>query len=213
MRRNQRVGRGLGLVVAIAFGVLLAIGSVAPWAPDPGDDGLIRLAWSARPERIERCRSLTDEELAGVPAHMRERVHCEGGAARYALTVRTNGQVRVNDTIRGGGARHEGMIHLLRELPVAAGSVRLTVAAARIDSAVAATPTDSVVAPIDSQTTGGSDRERRMEETRERVRREALPAAVALDTTITVGRREIVLIGYDPASRRFRVVRRPEAPS
>jgi hypothetical protein len=206
MRTGQRgwFEGGLAIALAVASGALLALGSVAPWEPDPGDAGQIRLAWSARPERIERCRSLTDEELAGVPAHMRERVRCEGGAARYALTVLTNGQVRVNDTVRGGGARHEGLIHLLRELPIAPGPVRLTAAAARIDSAVA---------PTDSLSTGASDRERRMEETRERVRREALPAAVGLDTTITVGPREIVLIGYDPATRRFRVVRRAEATS
>lgn len=191
----RRLGAGLVGALAVA---LLALGSTAPWKAHAADGSRVRLAWSVRPERLEHCRRLTDEELAGTPAHMRERVRCEGRAARYRLVVRTNDLTVVADTIRGGGSRHEGQIHLFRELTVAPGTIHLGIEVVRIDSALVST---------DSLGGATSDRERRMEETRERVRRESLPARLALDTSLVVGPREIILIGYDAATRRLRLRR------
>ncbi|MBM4186357.1 MAG: hypothetical protein FJ206_03490 [Gemmatimonadetes bacterium] len=186
--------RALAMAVAVVTALALVVGSVAPWRSHQGTDGRIRIAWSARPQRIEHCRQLSDEELAGVPAHMRQRVQCEGRAARYGLFGRIDGVERLGDTLRGGGARHEGMIHLLRDLPVAPGLRRLVVEVRRLDSL------DPVADSLGTLTT---DRERRMEATRERVRREALPAEVRLDTVVSLGAREVVLIGYDPDGQRF----------
>lgn len=192
----------LGVAIAIVASILVVIGSIAPWTGYAEPVGIIRLAWSARPQRIEHCRRRSDEELAGVPAHMRERVECQGRAARYAIIASIDGVPRLADTLRGGGARHEGMIHLLRDIVVLPGQRHFELGIRQIDTA--ATATDSI---------GGlaSEREQRMEATRERVRREALPGQVALDTVLALEPRAVVLIGYDPDRQRFTVATGPSA--
>ena len=50
------------------------------------------------------------------------------------------------------------------------------------------------------------DRGVREREERRRQRQEALPARLALDTTLTVGRGEVVLVTYDRGARRLIVV-------
>ena len=50
------------------------------------------------------------------------------------------------------------------------------------------------------------DRGVREREERKRQRQEALPARLALDTTLTVGRGEVVLVTYDRGVRRLVVV-------
>jgi hypothetical protein len=78
---NRPVRLALGLLVALAVtGATVAL-SRAPYPTGQGSDALLRLSWSGRPERIERCRELTDAELAERPAHMRRRLECEGRSA------------------------------------------------------------------------------------------------------------------------------------
>ncbi len=108
----------LGAVAAAGATVGLAALSRAPLAAYPSDTPVLRLAWSVRPERIEHCRTLTDEELAGVPAHMRQRVQCEGRSAGYRLVVSIDGAPRFDTLVTGGGARGDRPVYVFRELDV-----------------------------------------------------------------------------------------------
>jgi hypothetical protein len=87
----------LNRVAAAAVGTvamaLLAWASTAPVTVHDSRDAVLRLAWSARPERVEQCRQQSEEELARLPRHMRQPVVCEGVAAQYRLTVRREGTV------------------------------------------------------------------------------------------------------------------------
>ena len=72
------------------------------------EQALLRVAFSARPERIETCRTLSDAELADVPQHMRQRVLCEDATATYRLHVSSNNVVLDSRVVRGGGLRNGG---------------------------------------------------------------------------------------------------------
>jgi hypothetical protein len=97
-----------------------------PYATGHGGDSLLRLSWSGRPQRIERCRELSDAELAERPAHMRLRPECEARPARYAVRVVVDGRTASLDTVTGGGLRGDRAIH-----PRAAGGASRTPGADR----------------------------------------------------------------------------------
>lgn len=133
-----------------ALAMLAVLRATAAWDIAAGDDGAaLRLSWSARPERIETCRRLTDEELAQRPPHMRLRLECNGSFAHYRLTVSVDSQVISETTVRGGGLRHDRPMHLFEEFRVPAGRHRFRVALVRVDSA-SATREDSSTAVADT---------------------------------------------------------------
>src|SRR5690606_13080126 len=116
------LGRGAIGVVAGAFAAaLIGAGSVVSLPLRSGDSGRIRLAWSARPERIETCRTLSAEEVAALSEHMRRQVECEGKFATYALEVTVDGRMVEQSVISGGGLRADRPIHYLRDFEVAHG--------------------------------------------------------------------------------------------
>lgn len=199
--------RTIGAVVAITGALGMAWASRAPERPYPTEQGVIRLAWSARPERLENCRRRTDEELAAIPPHMRLRVVCDGVSARYRLEVRRDGLSEIDEIVRGGGARHDRPIYVLRDLPVSPGPIRLEVRFTRIDQPRPASDTAAGGAAAgESDTVLSGARARREVEERERGRREAVAPSLALDQRITIPARGVVLVTYDPARRTLEVL-------
>src|SRR5690606_24552456 len=75
--------------IVAAWALASSAGVSVPWRPAGAAE--LRLSWSARPERIEVCRTLSAEELAARPVHMRREVECEGRSATYALQVAVDG--------------------------------------------------------------------------------------------------------------------------
>lgn len=175
---------GLALVVGIAAA------SHAPWRAHPAPDGVLRLSLSARPERVERCRTLSAEELASRPAHMRQPVICDGEAATYRLVVARNSAILFDEEVTGGGARGDRPIHVLREFPLPAGPSHLSVSLSRTDTPEPAA-TES----------GGTARGT-----------EGLPRTLHLDTTVTVAARRVVMVTYDPIQRRLLALTAPREP-
>ncbi len=184
----------LGALVAAGGTVGMAALSRAPLTAYPSDTPVLRLAWSVRPERIEHCRTLTDEELADVPAHMRQRVQCEGRSAGYRLAVSVDGESRFDTLVTGGGAREDRPVYVLRELDVPAGPHRLEVRFERqsipgVDSAVA-----DDRASRDTLMAGRAVREA---EERTRRQEEAVPPMMTLESDIEPAPREVLLVTYD----------------
>ena len=179
----RTVLRALG---AFAMAMLLAWASRAPMRVRDAEDGAVRLALSARPERVEHCVARSDEELAQLPEHMRQRVECEGRSARYHLVLRRDGAVLADEIVAGAGARHDRPIYLLREFAVPPGPSYVEVTFERLDS-VAAGPSEA-----------GRDRERR----------EAIPPRLEYAGRHEIGVRSVLLVTYD-AERRALVARGP----
>lgn len=199
----------LAVVVAASAAALVALraASFVPMTDARGESAWVRLSWSARPERIEQCRRLSDAELEERPAHMRLRLECEGRFARYLLQLTVDGTAALADTVQGDGLRHDRPMHVLREHPLHPGARRLQATLVRLDSTTA-TAGDS---PAGEQGTVLGDRETREREERVRRTGESIPPRLSLDTTITLGAGRVVLITYD-GTRRTLVARTGSAP-
>ena len=156
--------------IAAAWALAASSGVSVPWHPE--DAAELRLSWSARPERIEVCRTLSDEELAALPAHMRRKVECEGRSATYDLQVTVDGTVLDRTLIHGSGLRSDRPIFLLRSYPLDPGPRRLQVSLARRE------PPDPVADTIP-------------------LRPSTLARRVELDTTITVPPGAVTLLTLD----------------
>jgi hypothetical protein len=193
----RRIG---GVLVAAGALLLLRAGSLTPLRTAPDGTAMLRLSWSARPERIEQCRRLSDAELAELPQHMRLRWECEGRFARYLLSVSVDGRVLAADTVRGGGLRNDRPMHLFREYAMAPGERHVTVTLRRIDAAVLP---DSTADATTAAGTGAADRETREAQERRVRRAEALPALVRLDSTLAVSAQRVVLVTYSSTGHRF----------
>lgn len=191
----MNAGRLLAVLAGLVALLALRAASLAPYSGAPSH-ALLRLSWSARPERVETCRELSDAELAERPAHMRLRTECNGRFASYLLTVHVGEETVVTDTVRGGGLRNDRPMHLVRDVSVAPGQHRLRVSLVRIDS---------TFVPRDTAGTAGPLGDRGQRETDERRRRaaEALPALLVLDedTRFTAGR--VVMVTYANEQRQL----------
>jgi hypothetical protein len=196
-------------IVAVAVGAAGAFalreGSIHQWRLPSAREARVRLSWSARPERIERCRRLSDAELAQLPAHMRLRLQCEGGFASYLLTLRVDSTVIASDTVRGGGLRHDRPIHLFREIGIPTGDRRLQIDLVRIDStSTAEDSTTAMQQPGDTLLGVRADREA---DERQRRAREAMPAHLTLDSVVALPAGRVLLVAYDEVARRLTMMR------
>jgi hypothetical protein len=196
------VRRIAALLAAAAAVALLVALSRAPW-PRRSEHALLRLSWSGRPERIERCRELSDEELEKLPAHMRLREECEGHAARYRVRVWLGDSLLSEDAVTGGGLRGDRAIYMLREYQVTPGRHALAVEVARRDSVAEEPPGPEDDAEGDDTASAPLDRARRERQERRRELLERLPPSLRLDTTLALGPGEVVVVTYDPSGRRL----------
>lgn len=175
------IDRAVGAVLAAAVAAGIVWASSVPLALNATSDGVLRLAWGARPERIETCREPRPEELANLPQHMRQARICEGVTAEYRLIVTGPDGVRLNRIVRGGGIRRDRPLYVFEELPVSPGAAVFNVAFERI-----------------THSAGEDDRSDEG----------AVPPSMSLDIRATVRPREVILVTYD-AQRRELAVRGP----
>ena len=209
--------RGVGLAIALAATAGIAWGSNFPMTPHAVPDAVLRLAWTARPERVENCRLQTDEELAKLSAHMRQSTVCEGTTASYRLEVRRAGTLIVEQTVRGGGLHHDRPLYVFRDIPIPAGEAAISIRFFRLETATtpdarapAASPAGKP-APADAAgQTSSMDPARRRREGEERLlqRSEAVPAALSLENTFHFVPREVILVTYDVERRELLAVER-----
>ena len=212
----MRAGAGFGRIVKIAlraagviiaFGLLLAMtwASTAPLRVTTSDDAIVRLSLGARPQRIETCRTQSDEELEKLAPQMRQRVICEGVAARYRLSVRRNGEVIHQQLVRGGGLRHDRRLYVSRDLHVPAGPGVFTVELVRIDTVSGRDEEheEEDEEEEEHERAMSPDRQRREEEERRRRREEDVPPELRVEVEASLQPREIILVTYDPVRRRL----------
>lgn len=202
-----RIAAGAALAIAAAFG--MAWVSRLEVRANTSTESVVRLAWGARPERVEVCRTSTDEELEKLPRHMRQRVVCEGTTARYRLEVRRNGALLVDAVVMGGGLRHDRQLYVFREIRVPSGPSAIDVRFTRIDTVRAG---DEDKRDRDEGDEGessevSSDREIRETEERRRRRGEAVPPVLGMSETVVLAPREVLLVTYRPEERRLVAVR------
>jgi hypothetical protein len=185
------LNRTLGLLVAAGSLAAMVAASNAPMTAHRSADAVLRLAWSARPERIETCRQQTEEELARLPQHMRQPVVCEGTTATYRLQVRLNDAVVVDRVVRGGGLRQDRRLYVFDDVALPPGESEVHVRFDRVE----------VAAGDESMAAGGS----REDEVARRHRSESVPPALSLERRLRFPPRGVVLVTYDEGRRELRI--------
>jgi len=182
--------RAAGLALAIAaLGATMWL-SNAPITVHASPEAMLRLAWSALPERVERCRQRSESELAALPPHMRQPFACEGTSAQYRLAVTIQGAGSWEQTVQGGGLRHDRRLYVMRELVMPAGEVLIDVRFDRVDG--------SGVQPASPGDTRNG-----------RPGAETIPAHLELRQRLHVPPRAVVLVTYSPEQRALVTIRSP----
>ena len=199
--------RSAAAIAATAVALaLMARASATPLPFHAAPAARLRLSWSARPERIEVCRTLSAEELAQRAEHMRQRVECEGRFATYGLRVDVDGRLATEAVVRGAGLRNDRPLYLLREFDVSPGIHAIRVTFMRReqtdDDAAAFAP---AVSP-DADTGLYAGRAQREATEHARRARAAIPARLALDTSLTFVSRPVMLVTFDAERRRLQLL-------
>lgn len=194
----RMVRRAAAAVVTMAFVATMVWASQAPLTLDGGDAGVLRLAWSARPERIETCRPQAQEELARLPVHMRQPVVCEGTSAQYRLTVRAGDEILAEQIVRGGGLRRDRRLYVFREFRLAAGEAPIEVRFERVEPPPPAAASRDAAAGATSPPPGIVSA----------AVWETVPPKLVFAGPIEVRTGEVVLITYSPGLRAL-VSKRP----
>ena len=188
----------------LALAAIAALSSVS-YVAEPTGRSLLRLSWRVRGERLERCRRATPEELAGVPAHMRQETICDGArTAPYRLRVDIDGQPVSNGVAPGSGVAGDRPMYVLREFPLASGRQHVRVLLERMPVGAAQEDDDEDESEHDAADED-DDEDDRTPHDRSR-RRRAAPRRLELDTTVTVQPGAILLVTYDDERRQLVLV-------
>jgi hypothetical protein len=182
-------GRASGLAVAAAVALGVTWASQMPVASGTSDLALLRLAWRARPERIEHCETQRPEALAALPPHMRQVTLCEWINASYRLEVRRDGILLADHLVEPGGLRRDRPLYVFREIAMPPGEATISVSFVRVE---AAEPDD------DEDDDADEDRD---------TLREAVPASLAWEEHLPFGPGQVRVISYDPERRTLFEVR------
>lgn len=202
MIRSGRIVRGIAAAVATSIVlVVIARASSAPLSVRGAGAARLRLSWSARPERIETCRTLSAKELAEREEHMRQRVDCEGRFATYALRVDADGRPLAEMLAKGAGLRHDRPLYVLREVDLTPGQHRLRISFNRRERTDGDAAAFAPTASRDADTGLFAGRAEREAEERARRARAAIPAALSLDTTLTLAAGQVVVVTLDQERR------------
>lgn len=205
-------GIARGALAAAASAVVMALiaaGSSAPVPFHAEEGGRLRLSWSARPERIERCREVSAKELAEREEHMRQRVECEGHFASYALVVALDGQAADTAIVRGAGMRHDRPMYLLRSFDVPAGRRRVRVEFTRRERSETKHDGDDDDSERRTSADSGISAGRAQREAVERARRgkAAIPPRLVLDTVLDIAPREVIVLTFNQERRVLEILR------
>ena len=185
----------LAATLAAASAAALAGLSQVPWTPVPGSEGIVRLSWRARGERVEICHQLSPEELAKLPQHMRRERVCEGTTAEYRLRVEVDGERRVDEMVQGSGEVQVRPLYVYRELVLSPGEHEMEVEFERVG------PGEGEDEDSTSDEDGGAQGPRGGET--------AVPPRLALEHTIRLRPREVVLVTYDAERQALVLKARP----
>jgi hypothetical protein len=182
---------GAALAAALMAGVVWA--SNAPLTAHRSSDSILRLAWSARPERVEDCRQRSPEELAQLPQHMRQPIVCEGTTAEYRLQVWIDGRLVADRVVHGGGLRRDRRLYVFEEVALPPGEAAIDVRFDRIQTGQPATADPGSAAPHPAQQPTPAQRGE-------------IPAHLSIAERLRFAPREVTMVTYD-SDRRGLVVR------
>ena len=199
--------RGVAAAVTLAAVLGVAALSNLPLGVHESPDARLRVAFSARPERIETCRRPSAEEEADVPAHMRQTEICEGTTARYRLEVRRDDSLLVTALVRGGGLRHDRQLYVLRDVEIPSGRSTVDVRLTRLDSSAVSSLREERSDDAGEQHGRRDDDDDRGDDARRRRMADEVPSEMRYRETVELRPREVLLVTYDQSRRRLHAAR------
>jgi len=119
MTRGARLATGT-LAAALLLGALGFLTRL-PYDSPGAELALLRLSWRVRLAGELVCRTLSEEELAALPAHMRRAEECVRTTGEYALRVSVDGRVVADTVINGAGVRADRPLSMFREITLPPG--------------------------------------------------------------------------------------------
>jgi hypothetical protein len=111
---------------AAAMFALLAVLGHFPMGGEP-EQGLLRLAWRMSGAQARLCRERSQEELLRLPVHMRQAQACVDVVVPYRVSLRLNGEKRLERIVSPRGAKSDRPIYVAEDLRLAPGSYRIDV--------------------------------------------------------------------------------------
>ena len=118
--------QALRLAVSLLLAGLVACLARIPMG-QPKRDATLRLALRTAGGRVEICRDRTPEELAELPAHMRQPRACDRHLLPYRLTVRVDGEPRIDRRVTSAGVHEDRPLVVDEALDLPPGRVGLEV--------------------------------------------------------------------------------------
>ena len=119
--------QGLAALVAVGLTAGLVWCTALPYQHESSEEAVIRLSWRTVGERVEECRTPSEEELAALPPHMRQGEICEGAMLPFRLRVAVDGASLFDGQVRTAGARGDRPAYVFQEFRVAPGAHHLQV--------------------------------------------------------------------------------------
>ncbi len=117
--------RTVGLAVGALVCFAVVAGSQVPWVASASDEAIVRLSWRAVLPTVEDCRPPTDEDLRGIPPHMRPAEVCSGSPVPFRLEFTLDGQRLIDERVAGSGARGDRPMYVFEEFSVEPGVHRV----------------------------------------------------------------------------------------
>jgi hypothetical protein len=206
MTASRPVRWTLAAIASAAGLFLMARASAAPVPYQPAGTARLRLSWNARPERIEVCRSASEEELEHEEEHMRQRVVCDGRFATYVLRVEVDDRLLSESVVRGAGLRHDRSVYLLRDFDLSSRAHHVRVSFTRRERTETGATNARPGARAGADTGVFAGRAERETDERRRRARAAVPARLMLDTTLVFASGRVIVITFDQDRRELQVV-------
>lgn len=104
---------------ALLLALLVVVTHVSVSDPTPG--ALLGIAVRTMAGTVQDCRTLSDEELAALPQHMRRKEVCETHGVPYRIEVRVNGETRLDRTYTAAGIHGDRPIVVDERIDIAPG--------------------------------------------------------------------------------------------
>jgi hypothetical protein len=124
---RRALARLAGAAAALAIVLAVALASRARIGTPPRHAEL-RLALRAASARLEVCRDRTAEELAALPAHLRQLQDCDEQAIDYRLVVQIDDRPGRDRLVSHSGVRHTRPLAIESAFEVSPGRHRVRVA-------------------------------------------------------------------------------------
>lgn len=129
--KARGIALAMGLALVASFLTLVAAASRLPHQPRGAGDAQLVVSLRQAGDMVERCRDRSPEELAALPAHMRNPRVCSRGRAPVRVRVAIDGEVMLLKAFPAAGLWSDGQSFAIQNLRIAPGTHHVQVAVAR----------------------------------------------------------------------------------